>query len=209
MTSVLRDQPHFAPPTPGLHCIHFLKPQYHSTPPPSSQHTPEQFMVCAGAIFMSQHCMSFQSALLWRSSVQLHNGALRCRRKIRVKATVQQSSSRQTRNKPSLMMHNVALHEKRKVSEKQPKPTAAHHSITTARHPDHTRSSAMVRSQSTWSMTGSCCRPRRRPPKTSYVSAIFARCTCMCTYIQPHHKNACQNVYVNTVYKKIRLYCIV
>ena len=110
--------------------------------------------------------MSFQSALLWRSSVQLHNGALRCRRKIRVKATVQQSSSRQTRNKPSLMMHNVALHEKRKIIEEQPKSTAAHHTITTVRRPDNTRSSALVRSQFTRSMAGSGCRPWRRPPET-------------------------------------------
>jgi len=35
--------------------------------------------------------------------------------------------------------------EKRKVNEERPNPTTAHHAITTARHPDNTRSFALVR----------------------------------------------------------------
>ena len=98
--------------------------------------------------------------------MQLHNGPLRSCRKIRGKAAVQQSPNRRTRSRPSPTMHNVALHEKRKIIEEQPKSTAAHHTITTVRRPDNTRSSALVRSQFTRSMAGSGCRPWRRPPET-------------------------------------------
>jgi len=41
---------------------------------------------------------------------------------------------------------NCPVHEKRWVSAQQPQPTAAHHTITTARRPDYTRSSALVQS---------------------------------------------------------------
>jgi len=54
-------------------------------------------------------------------------------------------------------------------------PTAAHHTITTARRPDHTRSSALVRSQSIRSMAGSGCWPQRRLPEMGLRFAIFAR----------------------------------
>ena len=44
-------RPHFAPPMQGLHCTHFLKHQYPSTPHPPSQHTPKQFADCGQAQF--------------------------------------------------------------------------------------------------------------------------------------------------------------
>jgi len=52
-TSLLFDaiKPHFAPPMQGVHCTHFLKHQYPSTPHPSSQNTPEQFADCRQAQF--------------------------------------------------------------------------------------------------------------------------------------------------------------
>jgi len=57
--------------------------------------------------------------------------------------------SRQARRTPSPRMSKVTVHEKRMVNKKQPNPAAAHHTITTARRPDNTRLSALVRSRST------------------------------------------------------------
>jgi len=76
--------------------------------------------------------MSIQSAQLWRSSAQLHNGPLLSCKKIRGKAAVQQSPNRRAHRRPSPMMHNVAIHrgEKQSVNAEQPTPTAAHHTIT-------------------------------------------------------------------------------
>ena len=108
--------------------------------------------------------MLFQSAQLRRSSVL--NGPFCSHRKIGGKTAVQQSPSRQTHSRQCPTMQNMALHEKQKVGEEQPKPTAAHHTITTALLPDNTRSSALVRSQSTWSMAGSSCWSWRRPNET-------------------------------------------
>jgi len=87
---------------------------------------------------------------IWRSSTQLHNGPFCSCRKIGEKAAVQQSPSRWARKTPSLKMNNlnVTVHEKRKVSEEQLDPAAAHHTIMTARCPDNTLSSAPVWSQS-------------------------------------------------------------
>jgi len=39
-SSVWRNQPHWAPPTLGLHCTHFLRPSTPHTPLPSYQQTP-------------------------------------------------------------------------------------------------------------------------------------------------------------------------
>jgi len=73
--------------------------------------------------------MLFQSAQLRRSSVL--NGPFCSHRKIGGKTAVQQSPSRQTHSRQCPTMQNMALHEKQKVGEEQPKPTAAHHTITT------------------------------------------------------------------------------
>jgi len=43
----------------------------------------------------------------------------------------------------------LPVHEERRISAEQPQPTAAHHTITTARRPDHISLSALVRSRST------------------------------------------------------------
>jgi len=56
---------------------------------------------------------------------------------------------------------NCPFHEKQRVSAERPPPTAAHHTITTVRHPDKTRSSALVQSQSIRSMAGSGYGPSR------------------------------------------------
>jgi len=43
----------------------------------------------------------------------------------------------------------LPVHEERRINAEQPQPTVAHHTITTARRPDHIRLSALVRSRST------------------------------------------------------------
>ena len=48
---------------------------------------------------------------------------------------------------PSWPAVQLPVHEGRRISAEQPQPIAAHHTIKTARHPDHIRLSAVVRSQ--------------------------------------------------------------
>jgi len=105
--------------------------------------------------------------------VQLHNAPLRSYRKIRGKAAVQQSPSRRAHRRPSPKMHDVAVYDKQSVNAEQPKPTAAHHNITTARRPDNTRSSALVRSRSIRSLTGSGCQPRNRCSEAGFTFLPF------------------------------------
>jgi len=50
---------------------------------------------------------------------------------------------------PSWPSAQLPVHEERWISAEQTQPTAAHHTITTARRPDHNLSSALVRSRST------------------------------------------------------------
>ena len=95
----------------GLHCTHFLRPQYPSTSPPlftkypRTVHEPRQaWFYCPTLIVVqsAHHALPHSApSLLWRSSVQLYNGLLRSRRKITGKTAVQQSPSRQARRSPS------------------------------------------------------------------------------------------------------------
>jgi len=89
---------------------------------------------------------------------------------------------RQARRMPSPRMHNVTVYEKRKVNEEQPNPTAVHHTITTARLPDNTRSSALVRSRLTKSMASPSCWPRRRSPETRLHFCHFCGSNFMSVY---------------------------
>ena len=103
--------PHFAPPMQGLHCTHFLRPQYPSTPPPlfpiypRTVHGPRQAWFHCPTLIVVQsahHALPHSApSQLWRSSVQLYNGPLRSCRKIRGKTGVQQSPSRRARRSPS------------------------------------------------------------------------------------------------------------
>ena len=96
----------------GLHCTHFLRPKYPSTPPPffpiylRTVHGPRQaWFYCPTLIVVqsAHHALPHSApSQLWRSSVQLCNGPLRSCRKIRGKAAVQQSPSRRARRSPSL-----------------------------------------------------------------------------------------------------------
>jgi len=79
---------------------------------------------------------------------------------------VQQSHSRLARRTPSPRMTKVTVHEKQKVNEERLNPAAAHHTITTARRPDNTRSSALVRGRSTQFMASPGRLPQRRSPET-------------------------------------------
>jgi len=65
---------------------------------------------------------------------------------------------------PSRPAAQLPVHEERQISAEQPQQTAAHHTITTARRPDHNRSSAisaMMRIQSTRMIVRPSCEPRR------------------------------------------------
>jgi len=109
-------KPHWAPPMLGLHCTHFLRNQYPSTPHP----------------LFPTHPRTVRK-----------NGPLRSCRKIRGKATVQQSPSRWERRPSSPRMAKVTVHGETKVQWGTTK--SAHHTITTARRPDNIHSSALVR----------------------------------------------------------------
>jgi len=143
-------------------------------PSPFPKKTQNSSQTAGKCSFTVPTMISFQSAQLWRSSMQLHNGPLRNCRTTRGKAAVQQSPSRRARRRPSPKMHDVADREKQSVNAEQPKPTAAHHIITTACHPDNTHSSALVRSQSTRSMAGSGCKPRRQCSETRFTFLPFS-----------------------------------
>ena len=111
ISPVQRNQPHLASPMLGLHCTHFLRPQYPSTPPPlfpiypRTVHRPRQVWFYCPTLIVVQsahHALPHSApSQLWRSSVQLYNGPLRSCRKIRGKAAVQQSPSRRARRSPS------------------------------------------------------------------------------------------------------------
>jgi len=68
----------------------------------------------------------------------------------------------------------LPVHEEQRISAEQPQPTAAHHTITTARCPDHIRLSALVRSRSTQFTAHPSCQLGRGPPKRGHFSAILA-----------------------------------
>jgi len=83
-----------APPMPGLHCTHFLRPQHLSTPHPLFPKYPKTVRGPWLAQFYFSTLTQKQIAPLWRSSLQLRNGPLCSCRKIGGKAEVQQSPSR-------------------------------------------------------------------------------------------------------------------
>jgi len=79
----------------------------------------------------------------------------------------------------------IARHEERQISAEQPQPTAVHHTITTARRPDHIRLSALVRSWSTQFTAHPSSELGRGPPKRGHFPAILAG------FIE---KNQCQKI---------------
>jgi len=75
---------------------------------------------------------------------------------------------------PSWSAAQLPVHEERRISAEQTQPTAAHHTITTARRPDHIRLSALVRSRSTQFIAHSSCQLGCGPPKRGHFPAILA-----------------------------------
>jgi len=69
------------------------------------------------------------------------------------------------------------FHSTQSTNKEQLNPAAAHHTITTARRPDNTRSFALVRSWFTLFMARPSCRPRRRSSETGshfcHFSLVF------------------------------------
>ena len=64
---------------------------------------------------------------------------------------------------PSWPAAQLPVHEERRISAEQPRPTAAYRTITTARRPDHIRLSALVRSRSTQFTAHPSCQLGRGP----------------------------------------------
>ena len=78
------------------------------------------------------------------------------------------------RESPSVPAAQLLVLEERRISTEQPQPTAAHHTITTARRPDHICLSALVRSRSTQFIVHASSQLGRGPPKRGHFSAILA-----------------------------------
>ena len=68
----------------------------------------------------------------------------------------------------------LPVHEEQRISAEQPQPTAAHHTITTARRPDHIRLSALVPCRSAQFMAHPSCQLGRGSPKRGHFPAILA-----------------------------------
>ena len=64
--------------------------------------------------------------------------------------------------------NRLPVYEERRISAEQPQPTAAHHTITTARCPDHIRLSALVRSRSTQFIVHASCQLGHGPQKRDH-----------------------------------------
>ena len=95
---------------------------------------------------------------------------------------MQQNPSRRARRTQSPRMHNVTVHEKRKVNEEQPNPAAAHHTITTVHRSNNICSSALVLSRSTQFMARPSCWPQRRSPETGLHFCYFREFFCSDNY---------------------------
>jgi len=76
-----------------------------------------------------------------------------------------------------------SVHEERQISAEQPQPTAAHHTITTARRPDHIRLSALVWSQSTQFIVHASSQLGCGPPKRGHFSVcvVFTTQSPLCS----------------------------
>jgi len=75
---------------------------------------------------------------------------------------------------PSWPAAQSPVRKERRIRAEQPQLTAAHHTITTARRPDHIRLSALVRSQSTQFIVHASSQLGHGPPKRGHFSAILA-----------------------------------
>jgi len=74
---------------------------------------------------------------------------------------------------PSWSAAQLPVQEEQRISAEQPQPTAAHHTITTARRPDHIHLFALMQSQSTQLMAHPSCQLGRGPPKQGHFPAIL------------------------------------
>ena len=115
---VQRNQPHLAAPMLGLHCTHFSRHQYPSTPHPlfptypRTVRGPRRARFYCSTLINTTECTTlkkFRAASQWPLAY-LSLG------KIGGKAAVQQSPSRRARRTPIPRMHSVTVHEKQKVN---------------------------------------------------------------------------------------------
>jgi len=173
---VRRNRSHLAPPMLGLHCTHFLRHQYPSTPHPlfpTYLRTVRRPRASAILLFHTDPMNRVHSSEEAPRSftiapcvvVERLEGKQRCSR-----APVDEHAELQAREWPKWLFT-----EKRNVNEEQPNPTTVHHAITTARRPDNTRSSALVRSLSTQFMALPSCELTTRCSEVGFTFSTFSR----------------------------------
>jgi len=132
-------KPHFAPPMQGLHCTHFLKHQYPSTPHPlfpTYPGTVRRQRASALLLFYTDQMNRVQSSEEAPRSftmapcvvVERLEGKQRCSRAA-VSASTRES-------KPENDQGDCSRRNEGSMMNNQP-PQAAHHAITTARRPDN------------------------------------------------------------------------
>jgi len=168
-------KPLLAPPMLGLHCTHFLKHQYHSTPHPLFPTYPRTVRGPRASTILLFH--TDQMHIVHSSEeaprsftmapcvvVERLEGKQRCSR-----APVDEHAKLQAREWPKWLFTG-----KRKVNEEQLNPTKAHHAITTARRQDNTRSSALVRILSTQFMARPSCELTSRCSGIGFTFSPFS-----------------------------------
>jgi len=160
---------HFALPMQGLHCTHFLKHQYPSTPYPLFPTYPRTVRgprASAVLLFYTEKMNRVHSSEEAPRSftiapcvvVERLEGKQRCSR-----AAVGEHEGIQARE-----WSRWLFTKKRQVIEKRPNPATAHYTITitTVRSPDNIQSSALVQGRSTQFIANPCRWPQRRSPET-------------------------------------------
>jgi len=160
----------------GLHCIHFLKHKYSSTPHPLFPTYPRTVRgprASALLLFYTDQMNRVHSSEEAPRSftmapciiVERLEGKQRCRR-----AAVSEHAGIQAREWSRwLFTRNEGS-----MQNNQP-PQAAHHAITTAQRPDNTRLTALVRSRSTKFMTRPSREPRSQCSEIGFTFLPFSR----------------------------------
>jgi len=175
-------KPHLAPPMLGLHCTHFLRHQYPSTPHalfPTYLRTVRAPRASVILLFHTDPMNRVHSSEEAPRSftmapcvvVERLEGKQRCSR-----APVDEHADVLAREWPKWLFT-----EKRKVNKEQPNPATAYHAITTARRPDNNRSSALVRSLSTQFMARPSCELTSRCSEIGFTFSTCSRRLNMCT----------------------------
>jgi len=160
-------KPHFAPPMQGLHCTHFLKQQYPSTPHPlfpTYPRTVRGLRVSAVSLFYTEHMDRVHNSEDAPHSFTMVPCVVVERLEGKQRCTEPQYASTQE-SKPENDQGDCSRRNKRSM-KKRTNPAPAHDAIKTARCLDNIRSSALVRGRSIKFMACPSCEPQRPCPET-------------------------------------------